>query len=56
MNKKEAIDYIKTEDVLIDTNLILYGILTNVGGKTNPNLHLDTEEYGTLTITAKENR
>ena len=29
-------------------------MITNIGGKSNPNLHLDTKEYGLLTISAEK--
>ena len=34
----------------VDAEFYLYGELTNAGGKSNPNIHLDTEEYGSLRI------
>ena len=36
-------------DFYIDVEKILYGIIIDLGGKTNPNIHLDTEN-GSITI------
>lgn len=42
------------EDIWIDEELYLVGEIVDVGGKTNPNVHLDTEEFGTLTISSSK--
>lgn len=34
----------------VDAEFYLYGELTNAGGKSSPNIHLDTEEFGSLRI------
>lgn len=38
-------------DVWVDSEFHLYGKITNAGGKNTSNVHLETEEYGLLTIT-----
>ncbi|KIO50953.1 hypothetical protein [Flavobacterium hibernum] len=42
--------FVITKDYFVETELYVYGELTDAGGKTKPNLHLDTLEYGALTI------
>lgn len=42
--------YFRTENVWVDAELYFYGTLTNAGGKSKANIHLDTEEFGSLTI------
>lgn len=42
--------YERQQQVWVDAEFYLYGELTNAGGKNNPNIHLDTKEYGTLRI------
>jgi len=42
--------YERTETLWAEAEFYLYGELTNAGGKSNPNIHLDTEEFGTLRI------
>jgi len=34
----------------VDAEFYFYGVLTNAGGKNKVNIHLDTEEFGSLTI------
>ena len=45
--------YLISENIWVETELYLYGILTNAGGKSKANIHIDTEEYGTLIIDTK---
>lgn len=40
----------KSENIWVETELYFYGMLTNAGGKQNPNIHLDTKDYGMLLI------
>jgi hypothetical protein len=40
--------------VWVKTELFLDGKVTNIGGKSKPNIHLDTKDFGNLTITASE--
>jgi len=42
--------YLRTENIWVDAELYFYGTLTNVGGKTKANIHLDTDEFGSLAI------
>ncbi|MFV0566569.1 MAG: hypothetical protein ACK5NB_12160, partial [Flavobacteriaceae bacterium] len=34
----------------VDAEFYFYGILTNAGGKSKANIHLDTSDYGSITI------
>lgn len=43
--------FIRTTNILVDVEMYFYGTLTNAGGKNKANIHIDTEEYGTLTVT-----
>lgn len=47
--------YIRTENIWVDAELYFYGTLTNAGGKSKANIHLDTEEFGSLTIDTDKN-
>ena len=40
----------KTESTWVDAEFYFYGILKDAGGKNKANIHLDTEDYGYLTI------
>ncbi len=40
------------EDIWIDEELYVQGEIVDVGGKTKSNIHIDTEEFGTLTVAA----
>jgi len=42
--------YERSETLWAEAEFYLYGVLTNAGGKSNPNIHLDTEEFGSLRI------
>ena len=42
--------YFRTENIWVDAEIYFYGTLTNAGGKNKANIHLDTPEYGSLTI------
>lgn len=42
--------YERQQQVWVEAEFYLYGELTNAGGKSNPNIHLDTKEHGTLRI------
>jgi len=42
--------YVRSESIWVDAEFYLYGTLTNAGGKNHPNIHLDTEEFGSLRI------
>lgn len=47
--------YFRTENVWADAEFYFYGVLKNAGGKSRANIHLDTDEYGYLTIQTDEN-
>jgi len=42
--------FVRTENIWVDAELYFYGILINAGGKNKANIHIDTDEYGSLTI------
>lgn len=37
-------------EIWLDTELYLFGEITNIGGITNSNFHLNTKEYGNVTV------
>ena len=47
--------YFRNARLWVDAEFYLYGELTNAGGKSTPNIHLDTEEFGSLRIAADKN-
>ena len=40
----------RTENYWVDAEFYFYGILTNAGGKSKANIHIDTSDYGSITI------
>lgn len=42
--------FLRTENIWVDAELYFYGTLTNAGGKNKANIHIDTDQYGSLTI------
>lgn len=42
--------YQRSSDIWVDAEVYLYGTLTDAGGKDKSNIHLDTKEYGQVTI------
>jgi hypothetical protein len=42
----------RSEDAWSDAEFYFYGIITDAGGKSKANIHLDTKDYGLLTISA----
>ena len=40
----------RTSEIWVDAEVYLYGTLTDAGGKDKSNIHLDTREYGQITI------
>lgn len=42
--------YERDEKLWVDAEFYLYGELVDAGGKSSPNIHLDTEEFGVLRI------
>lgn len=43
-------NFFRTENLWVDAELYFYGILTNAGGKNKANIHLDTSDFGSITI------
>ena len=43
-------NFVRTENIWVEAEIYFYGVLTNAGGKNKANIHLDTEEFGSLTI------
>jgi len=46
--------FFRTQNVWIDAEFYFYGILKDAGGKNKINIHLDTKDYGYLTIETGE--
>lgn len=46
--------YYRTENIWVDAEFYFYGVLKDAGGKNKANIHLDTEDYGYLTIDTSE--
>lgn len=44
--------YERHENIMVDVEDYYYGILVDAGGKDKANIHLDTKEYGLLTVKA----
>jgi hypothetical protein len=42
--------FFRTENVWVDADLYFYGTLTDAGGKNKANIHIDTEDFGLITI------
>ena len=42
--------YMRSSEIWVDAEVYLYGTLTDAGGKDKSNIHLDTKEYGQVTI------
>lgn len=42
--------YQRSSEIWVDAEVYLYGTLTDAGGKDRSNIHLDTKEYGQVTI------
>lgn len=42
--------YRRSSEIWVDAEVYLYGTLTDAGGKDKSNIHLDTKEYGQVTI------
>ena len=47
-------NYVRNAKLWVEAEFYLYGELTNAGGKRSPNIHLDTEEFGTLHIATEK--
>lgn len=46
--------YIRTQNTWVDAELYFYGILRDAGGKSKANIHLDTDDFGYLSIETGE--
>ena len=46
--------YRRSEEIWVDAEIYLYGTLTDAGGKDKSNIHIDTKEYGQVTIDAEK--
>lgn len=46
--------FFRTEDIWADAEFYFYGILKDAGGKNKANIHLETQDYGYLTIETGE--
>jgi len=46
--------YFRTENTWVDAELYFYGILKDAGGKSKANIHIDTTDYGYLSIETGE--
>lgn len=44
----------RSKDVWADAEFYFYGVIIDAGGKSKVNIHLDTKEYGLLTIDASK--
>ncbi len=42
--------YVRSESTWVEAEFYFYGELTNAGGKAKSNIHLDTREFGSLTL------
>ena len=42
--------YNRSSEIWVDAEVYLYGTLTDAGGKDKSNIHLDTKEFGQVTI------
>lgn len=50
LNINPGSKFLRTENIWVEAELYFYGTLTNAGGKSSINIHLDTDEFGSLTI------
>ncbi|QTE21269.1 hypothetical protein [Polaribacter cellanae] len=46
--------FFRTENIWVDAEFYFYGILKDAGGKSKINIHLDTKDFGYLTIETGE--
>lgn len=46
--------FIRTENIWVDAEFYFYGILKDAGGKNRANIHLDTDDFGYLSIETGE--
>lgn len=50
----KQIEWEESNPVWVKAELYLNGKVTNIGGKSKPNVHLDTKDYGNIVIAASE--
>ncbi len=43
-------EFLRKDNILVDAELYFYGTLINAGGKNKANIHIDTDEFGSLTF------
>jgi len=46
--------FFRTENIWVEAEFYLYGVLKNAGGKSKANIHLDTDDFGYLAIETGE--
>lgn len=46
--------YFRTENIWVEAEFYFYGVLKDAGGKSKANIHLDTQDYGYLSIETGE--
>jgi len=46
--------FFRTENIWVEAEFYLYGLLKNAGGKSKANIHLDTDDFGYLAIETGE--
>ncbi len=46
--------FIRSEEVWVDAEFYFYGTIVDAGGKGKANVHLDTKDYGLLTIASEK--
>lgn len=51
---KPSTRFFRTENIWADAEFYFYGILKDAGGKSKANIHLDTQDYGYLSIETGE--
>jgi hypothetical protein len=47
-------EWMMPEEVWFDEELYVFGEIVDVGGKTNPNVHIETKDFGILTVAANK--
>lgn len=47
-------NFFRTENIWVDAELYFYGILKDAGGKSKANIHIDTDDYGYISIETRK--
>lgn len=55
LNISPKTNFFRTENIWVDAEFYFYGILKDAGGKNKANIHLDTDDYGYITIETGKN-